>query len=191
MQRKVTQNIISQLSAKHVFWLMMILPPHTILKECLPQDSPCLDQLQDLIQSSVAIEFHDLLLQHLDVIPDDFDQLIGKLESAFLRNNTLQNKRLLELTSHEGLKTAWIQTKSKEEVIDLIKDLDSRQIDHMLSMCDKTVRDEVETWLSAGNMPGFEENEVIARRFFGMESLRKNTANRISEGDQEKIIGHC
>ena len=125
------------------------------------------------------------------MIPDDFDQLIGKLESAFLRNNTLQNKRLLELTSHEGLKTAWIQTKSKEEVIDLIKDLDSRQIDHMLSMCDKTVRDEVETWLSAGNMPGFEENEVIARRFFGMESLRKNTANRISEGDQEKIIGHC
>ena len=61
----------------------------------------------------------------------------------------------------------------------------------MLSMCDKTVRDEVETWLSASHMPGFEENEVIARRFFGMESLRKNTANRISEGDQEKIIGHC
>ena len=62
-------------------------------------------------------------LKHLDVIPDDFDELISKLKGAFLTNDTAQNKRLLDLTTHERLKTAWVQTKSKEEVTDLVKGL--------------------------------------------------------------------
>ena len=45
------------------------------------------------------------------------------LKGAFLTKDTAQNKRLLDLTTHERLKTAWVQTKSKEEVTDLVKGL--------------------------------------------------------------------
>ena len=66
-----------------------------------------------------------------------------------MANDAAQNKRLLAMTTHERLKTAWVKTKSKDEVIELIKDLNERQIDDLLAMCDKTVRDEVEAWLFA------------------------------------------
>ena len=64
-----------------------------------------------------------MLLKHLDAIPDNFNELISKLKGAFLKNDAAQNKRLLDLTAHERLKTAWVQTKSKEEVTDLVKGL--------------------------------------------------------------------
>ena len=64
-----------------------------------------------------------MLLKHLDAIPDNFNELISKLKGAFFKNDAAQNKRLLDLTTHEILKTAWVQTKSSEEVIELIKDL--------------------------------------------------------------------
>ena len=64
-----------------------------------------------------------MLLKHLDAIPDNFDELLSKLKGAFLKNDAAQNKRLLDLTAHERLKTARVQTKSKEEVTDLVKGL--------------------------------------------------------------------
>ena len=103
-----TQKIISCLSTKHVFWLMIILPRHAICKSYLPQGGVCLDLLYDLIHSFKAPGLVSLLLKHLDVIPDDFDQIISKLKGAFLTNDAAQNKELLELTTHERLKTAWI-----------------------------------------------------------------------------------
>ena len=155
-----TQEIISLLSTKHVFWLMMILPNHAINKSYLPQREACLDQLQDLIHSSKALEFDSLLLKHLDVIPDDFDELISKLKGAFLTNDTTQNSRLLDMTSHEILRAAWVQTKTTEEVTELIKDLNYKKVKDLLAMCVKTVKDEI-----------LEKNEEIALTFFGMSSL--------------------
>ena len=112
-----------------------------------------------MIYSSKALEFDSLLLKHLDVIPDDFDELISKLKGAFLANNAAQNSRLLEITTNERLKTAWVQTKSTEEVTELIKDQNKRQIDDLLDMCDKTVRDEI---------LDLDKNQEIALAFFGM-----------------------
>ena len=63
---------------------MMILPKHAIHKSHLPQGAACLGLLQDLIHSSKALELQSLLLKHLDVIPDDFDEIISKLKGAFL-----------------------------------------------------------------------------------------------------------
>ena len=90
----------------------------------MPLGAEYLNLLQGLIHSSKAFEFHTLLLEHLNVIPDNFDELINKLKGVFLTSDAAQKKRLLGLTTHERLKTAWIQTKSSKEVSELIKDLD-------------------------------------------------------------------
>ena len=67
----------------------------------------CLGLLQELIHSSKSFEFKSLLLEHLDVIPDDFDKVIGKLKGAFvtneaaLRSRSLMSPRALDLLDLE------------------------------------------------------------------------------------------
>ena len=89
----------------------------------MPLGAEYLNLLQGLIHSSKAFEFHTLLLEHLNAIPDDFNELVSQLKGAFLTSDAAQNTRLLGLTTHERLRTAWIQTKSSKEVSELIKDL--------------------------------------------------------------------
>ena len=105
----LTVRLISKLQAKHMFWLVLIvpwynLPKDTFSKENFSKESACLEFLHKLVYSAQAPEFLELLLLHfMNEIPDHEDKVVEQLALAFKSGSIEQNKVLLKMTNFSRL----------------------------------------------------------------------------------------
>ena len=91
--------------------------------------------------------------------------------------------RLLELTTHERLKFAWIIQLGREEVKQLLSGKTLREKVDILSMCSTEIKQ-----LLICDEEEFNKNAMTAMEYFGIDAVEKDQEHKITQEQKERII---